>query len=230
MNQFTEYAETWWDRDGPMKPLHSINPVRLQFINEVMLERDSLNKLSVLDIGCGGGILSESLAEQGADVLGIDTDAMLLKVAREHAKQRQLNIEYQEENIVAATQFIKKYQASFDIVTCMELLEHCDTPQTAIAAIKKLVKKDGVVFCSTLNRNIVSYVTAILGAEYLFKILPLGTHQYDKFITPKELTQWAQDHNLSLLKSRGIAYVPWLERAWLTTDHAINYVIAFASN
>lgn len=218
LDHFESQAEKWWDPKGPMQPLHHLNPVRLQFITDRCL----INSLNIVDIGCGGGILTESLAKRGANAVGIDASLKLINVAKLHAEQNNLKISY--ENILAES-YAENNQNRFDIVTCMELIEHVPYPKSLIQACAKLLKPGGLVFFSTLNRTLKSYLAAIIGAEYLLRILPVGTHHYEKFIKPSELSEWFSECGLTLEDISGLHYNPLFKKAWLTQDVSVNYIV-----
>ena len=216
--KFEALAAKWWDMDSEFKPLHQINPLRLNWIDE----RVSLSGKRVLDVGCGGGILAESMAKRGANVLGIDMGQAPLAVAQLHAEQQQVQgIEYRQ---VPVEQLAQEQPHSFDVVTCMEMLEHVPDPASIIRACQQLVKPDGHVFFSTINRNPKSYLFAVLGAEYLLKLLPRGTHQYEKFIRPAELEQWLRQAGLRLKELAGLQYNPITHKVYLNTDVSVNYL------
>ena len=220
LEKFGELAHKWWDTEGDFKPLHRINPLRLDWI----AQRAPLHGKSVLDVGCGGGILAESMAQRGASVLGIDLSVKPLKVARLHAMASGVNgLEYRE---VAVEALAAERPASFDTVTCMEMLEHVPDPASVVAACARLVKPGGHIFLSTLNRNPKAYLFAILGAEYLLRLLPKGTHDYDKFITPAELSQYARSAGLDVNSMRGMGYNPLTKIYSLNNDTSVNYLVA----
>lgn len=220
VNKFSTMAEEWWDPTGPCKPLHDINPIRLQFIENFV----KLNKQRIIDIGCGGGLLTEALAHKGAQVTGLDKSESLIAIAKQHAKDNALEIDYIAEDVEC---LVNKLKANFDCVCCMELLEHVPDPMALIQACSDLAKSNGWLFFSTLNRNLYAYLIAIFGAEYVLKILPKGTHQYKKFIRPSELAMAARKAGLSLKKLQGIHYNPLLARATLSEDIRVNYIVAF---
>lgn len=186
INKFEQMASRWWDKEGDFKPLHDINPLRLQFILD---QANGLQGKKVLDIGCGGGILTESMAKEGAQVSGIDMGEMPLEVAKLHMLESGLDIDYQK---ITAEEFAEKHAGEFDVVTCLEMLEHVPDPSSIIQACRKLVKPDGHVFFSTINRNPKSFLFAIVGAEYILQMLPKGTHDFKKFIRPSELEAWSR--------------------------------------
>lgn len=218
--KFSELAHRWWDPESEFRPLHQINPLRLNWI----LESATLAGRQVVDIGCGGGILADSMARRGANVLGIDLSTKALKVAQLHALEAGTpNIRYRE---VSAEELAAEQPASFDVVTCMEMLEHVPDPASVVRACAQLVKPGGWVFFSTLNRNAKSFLFAILGAEYLLNLLPRGTHHYDKMIRPSELGRHCRAAGLELQHSSGLEYNPITRRYWLSSDTSVNYMLA----
>lgn len=217
--KFARLSATWWDPAGESKPLHEINPLRLEYIQQ----HSRLEGAKVLDVGCGGGILSESLAKQGAEVVGIDMSQEVLTIARSHSVQdpQTADISYQ---LCTAEDMAAEHPGEFDVVTCMELLEHVPDPTSVIQACAKLVKPGGQVFFSTINRNPKAYLFAVVGAEYLLRLLPTGTHDYAKFIRPAELADWARQNHLMLQELKGITYNP-LQRSYrLTSGISVNYM------
>ena len=218
--KFSELAHRWWDPESEFRPLHQINPLRLEWINGLA----PLHGRQVLDVGCGGGILADSMARKGAQVLGIDLASKPLKVARLHAVEAGTpSIEYRE---VAAEALAAEMPGRFDTVTCMEMLEHVPDPSSIVRACSTLVKPGGWVFFSTINRNPKSFLFAIVGAEYMLKLLPQGTHEYARFIRPSELAQWCRDAGLALHSTRGMEYNPLTRRYWLSADVSVNYLFA----
>jgi 2-polyprenyl-6-hydroxyphenyl methylase / 3-demethylubiquinone-9 3-methyltransferase len=218
--KFSELAHRWWDTESEFRPLHQINPLRLDWIDAHV----PLAGKRVLDVGCGGGILSDSMARRGATVLGIDLAAKPLKVAQLHALEAQTpNVEYRE---VSAEALATERPGSFDVVTCMEMLEHVPDPSSIVAACTALVKSGGWVFFSTINRNAKAFVYAIVGAEHVLQLLPKGTHEYAKFIRPSELAQWCRRAGLDLVDTRGMEYSPLTQRYGLSTDTSVNYLLA----
>jgi 2-polyprenyl-6-hydroxyphenyl methylase/3-demethylubiquinone-9 3-methyltransferase len=218
--KFSELAHRWWDPDSEFRPLHQINPLRLDWIDGLA----SLRGKAVLDVGCGGGILSEAMARRAAQVTGIDLASKPLGVARLHALEAGVvNLEYRE---VAAETLAAEKPAAYDVVTAMEMLEHVPDPSSVVRACSELVKPGGWVFFSTLNRNPKSFLFAIVGAEYLLKLLPKGTHEYARFIRPSELARWCRDAGLDVHGSRGMEYNPLTRRYWLSADTSVNYLIA----
>ena len=219
--KFSELAHKWWDPESEFRPLHQINPLRLDWIDS----QAALAGKQVLDVGCGGGILAEAMARRGAkQVLGIDLAARPLGVARLHALEAGVeNLEYRE---IATEALAAEKPAAFDVVTCMEMLEHVPDPSAVVRACATLAKPGGWVFFSTLNRNPKSFLFAIIGAEYLLRLLPKGTHEYARFIRPSELARWARDTGLALQGSRGMEYNPLTQRYWLSADTSVNYLLA----
>lgn len=218
--KFSDLAHRWWDMDGEFRPLHQINPLRLDWINSIC----PLKGLQVLDIGCGGGILADAMARSGAQVVGIDLAAKPLRVAQLHALEAQTpHIEYRE---VSAEALAQQQPASFDVVTCMEMLEHVPDPASVVRACAALVKPGGWVFFSTLNRNPKSFLLAIVGAEYVLNMLPRGTHEYAKMIRPSELAGYCRNAELDLRYTRGMSYNPLTQRYWMNTDTSVNYLLA----
>jgi 2-polyprenyl-6-hydroxyphenyl methylase/3-demethylubiquinone-9 3-methyltransferase len=220
--KFDDLARTWWDTEGDFKPLHRINPLRLDFIRA----RTTIDGKRALDVGCGGGILSESLASHGARVTGIDMAEKPLQVARLHQFESNLEIDYQLTSIEALSDALDKEQAgTFDVITCMEMLEHVPNPQSVINACRRLLKPDGELFLSTINRNPKAYALAVIGAEYILKLLPRGTHDYDKFIKPSELARWLREAGFDVRDMAGLSYNPLTEVYALTQDTAVNYLV-----
>lgn len=216
--KFSEHASQWWDINGQFKSLHDINPLRLNYIHD----RAPLAGKTVIDIGCGGGILSESMASKGAIVTGLDMSEAALGVAKLHQLESSVKVEYllnTAENIAALR------PAQYDIVTCLEMLEHVPDPQSIIAACATLVKPGGHIFFSTLNRNLKAYLFAIVGAEYILKLLPQNTHDYAKFIRPSELSDWARQTGLSIREINGMSYHILTKQYQLTDDISVNYLM-----
>ncbi len=220
IGKFDAIAGRFWDDHGPFRPLHQLNPVRVRFITE----RASVAGARVLDVGCGGGLLCEALARAGAAVTGIDLASGMIEVARLHAAAHGLAIDYR---LASAEALATEQPGAFDIVSCMEMLEHVPDPGAMLATLAALVRPGGSVFVSTLNRNLKSFLVAIVGAEYLLSLLPRGTHEYERFIRPSELTRWARQAGLEARALAGIALGP-LGGARLSTDPSVNYIAQFA--
>lgn len=218
LQKFGELAHKWWDINSEFKPLHELNPLRLAWINELA----TLNGKRVLDVGCGGGILSESMYFKGAEVVGIDLGEKALSVAKLHQLESGAKVDYQ---YIAVEQLAAQAPASFDVVTCMEMLEHVPDPASIVAACARLVKPGGSVFFSTINRNPKAYLFAVIGAEYLLNLLPKGTHDYAKFIKPSELSSWARQDDLNVTAMRGMNYNPILKHYSLGEDVSVNYML-----
>ncbi len=216
--KFEELASRWWDPDSEFKPLHEINPLRLEYIDR----RSSLKGKTVVDIGCGGGILAESMALKGANVLGIDMGKAPLSVASLHKLESGVELDYQQ---ITAEELADKEPEKYDVVTCMEMLEHVPDPSSVIEACSKLVKPGGHVFFSTINRNPKSYLFAIVGAEYIMQMLPKGTHDYSKFIKPSELENWARAADLHLRELTGMSYNLLSKKYSLGHDVDVNYLM-----
>ncbi len=219
IDKFDQLASRWWDPKSEFRPLHEINPLRLGWINKLA----PLPGKKVIDIGCGGGILSESMAVLGADVTGIDMAPTPLQVARLHLKESGLQVDYQQ---ITAERMADKYAGEFDIVTCMEMLEHVPDPASVLKACAQLVKPGGMVFLSTINRNPKSFIMAILGAEYVLKLLPKGTHEYAKFIRPSELASWCRSAGLETGDMTGMHYNPLTRRYTLNPNVDVNYLLS----
>ena len=220
LDKFGELAHRWWDADGEFAPLHQINPLRLDWI----ASQARLEDAEVLDVGCGGGILAESMARRKARVLGIDLSTKPLKVAQLHALEAGVeNLNYRE---VAVEDLAAERPASFDVVTCMEMLEHVPDPSSVVRSCAQLVRPGGWVFFSTLNRNPKSFLFAIVGAEHVLKLLPKGTHEYARFIKPSELSAHIRAAGLSIEGFKGMEYNPLSKRYWLSADTSVNYLVA----
>lgn len=220
IKKFEDLASRWWDEQGEFKPLHEMNPLRLNFINT----GTPLSDKKVCDIGCGGGILSESMAKCGATVTGLDMGKAPLSVARLHAMESELEIDYQQ---ITAEEFAENNAEEYDVVTCMEMLEHVPDPASVIEACCTLVKPGGSVYFSTINRNPKAYLFAIVGAEYLMKMLPRGTHDYTRFIKPSELDSWARTAGLALDNLKGVSYNPFTGLFSQSQDVDVNYMVHY---
>ncbi|SDH32780.1 MULTISPECIES: bifunctional 2-polyprenyl-6-hydroxyphenol methylase/3-demethylubiquinol 3-O-methyltransferase UbiG [unclassified Duganella] len=219
LQKFAELAHRWWDPTSEFRPLHEINPLRLEWINA----RAPLAGKQVIDIGCGGGILSESMARKGATVTGIDLGEKALKVADLHSLESGVPVRYK---LIAAEEMAAQEPGQYDVVTCMEMLEHVPDPAAIVRACAALVKPGGQVFFSTLNRNPKAYLFAVIGAEYLLRMLPKGTHDYEKFITPAELSQFIRSAGLELAGFKGMGYNPLTKIYSLNDDTSVNYLVA----
>jgi 2-polyprenyl-6-hydroxyphenyl methylase/3-demethylubiquinone-9 3-methyltransferase len=219
--KFSDLAHRWWDPDSEFRPLHQINPLRLEWIDALV----RLAGKSVLDVGCGGGILADAMARRGASVLGIDLAAKPLRVAQLHALEAQTSgVEYRE---VSAEALAEERPRSYDVITCMEMLEHVPDPSAIVDACARLTKPGGWLFFSTINRNPKAFLFAIVGAEHVLKLLPKGTHEYARFIRPSELAQWCRTAGLSPGEMRGMEYNPLIRRYSLTHDTSVNYLMAW---
>ncbi|MBC7547531.1 MAG: bifunctional 2-polyprenyl-6-hydroxyphenol methylase/3-demethylubiquinol 3-O-methyltransferase UbiG [Polaromonas sp.] len=220
LSKFSELAHRWWDKESEFRPLHQINPLRLDWISKII----PLAGKNVLDVGCGGGILADAMARQGAEVLGIDLATKALKVAELHALEAQTQgVRYRE---ISAEALAAEQPKSFDVITCMEMLEHVPDPFSVVQACAALVKPGGYVFFSTINRNAKAFLFAIVGAEYLLNLLPKGTHEYAKFIKPSELAGFCRPVGLEHQQMRGLEYNPLTRHYWLSADTSVNYMIA----
>lgn len=222
ISKFEKMANTWWDPKGSFKPIHLLNPLRLAYISE---KANGLFGKKVLDVGCGGGILSESMAKQGAIVTGIDMTTEPLNIAKQHARQQNLEIDYQQ---ITIEDFLQNQTAceaeKFDVITCMEMLEHVPDPLSIIKSCQQLLKPNGILFFSTINRTLKAYALVIIGAEYVLKLLPKGTHEFDKFIKPAELLSWCDEVGLQCNEIVGYHFNPITEKFWLNKDVSCNYI------
>jgi 2-polyprenyl-6-hydroxyphenyl methylase/3-demethylubiquinone-9 3-methyltransferase len=218
LGKFDALASRFWDPRGEFRPLHLLNPIRARFV----AERSALAGARVLDVGCGGGLLCEALARTGARVTGIDLAPGMIEVARLHAAEQGLDINYR---VVAADDLAATDAGGFDVVTCMEMLEHVPEPARMTATLASLVRPNGNVFVSTINRNVKSFLLAIVGAEYVLKLIPRGTHEYERLIRPAELGRWARAAGLTLRELAGIEFNPFTESCSLSRDPSVNYLV-----
>jgi 2-polyprenyl-6-hydroxyphenyl methylase/3-demethylubiquinone-9 3-methyltransferase len=223
LEKFDELAHRWWDPEAEFKPLHDINPLRLDYIDKLAV----LKGKTVLDVGCGGGILSESMAVREAQVTGIDLGEKALKVAQLHLLETSNQVDYRKITVEALA---REQPQHYDIVTCMEILEHVPEPASAVQACAELVKPGGHVFFSTINRNLKSYLFAVIGAEYVFELLPRGTHDYARFIKPSELARYCRDAGLAVKQLTGMSYNPFAKTYSLGTDTDVNYIMHCGRN
>ena len=218
VKKFSDIAEQWWNKDGDFKPLHVINPLRANYIKEKIELKDK----KVLDVGCGGGLLCESLYDFGAIVTGIDAAGPGIEVAKIHAQKNNKNIKYFEKT---AEELNTEYIEYYDVVTCLEVLEHVPDPKSLVKTCVQLLKPGGLLFLSTINKNPRSWITAIVGAEYIFNLLPKGTHEFDKFIKPSSLAKYVRDAEAELIETKGMFYNPLTHKANLNNDLGVNYLM-----
>ena len=218
--KFSDLAHRWWDKESEFRPLHEINPLRLDWITSLVPIKGS----RVLDVGCGGGILADAMAREGASVLGIDLATKALKVAQLHALEAQTQgVEYRE---ISAEALAAEQPGTFDVVTCMEMLEHVPDPAAVVKACATLVKPGGYVFFSTINRNAKAFLFAIVGAEYVLNMLPRGTHEYSKLIKPSEMARYCRTTGLDFVQTKGLEYNPLTRHYWLSANTSVNYLVA----
>ena len=220
IKKFEALAARWWDPNSEFRPLHEINPLRVNYINR----QASLADKQVLDIGCGGGILAEAMAHHGAKVTAIDLAEASLSVARLHQLESKLEIDYR---FSSAEQLAEECEQQYDVITCLEMLEHVPDPSSVVQACSQLVKPGGLIFFSTINRNPKAYLFAVIAGEYLLKLLPKGTHDYSRFIKPSELANWSRDKNLKLLDQIGLGYNPFSQRYFLQESIDVNYIACY---
>ncbi len=222
IEKFNLLAHKWWDPTSEFKPLHEINPLRLNFIKSSV----NIKGKKILDVGCGGGILSESLANEGADVTGIDQGDRVIKIAKLHAKESGIKVKYKHINI---EDFYKNTDERFDVITCLEMLEHVPDPNSIINTCSKLLMPGGKIYFSTINKNLKAFLFAIIGAEYILNLLPKGTHEYKKFIKPSQLQSWANSNGLSFDSIIGMTYNPITQKYKLSQDTSVNYIVEVSS-
>lgn len=220
ISKFDAAAPRWWDPDGEFRPLHDLNPARLDYIEA----RAGLAGRRVLDVGCGGGLLAEGMARRGARVTGIDLAPGALEVAKLHALETGITVDYRQ---IEVESLANAEPDSYDLVTCLEMLEHVPDPPSVVAALARLVRPGGDVVCSTINRNAKAFALAIVGAEYLLRLLPMGTHQYARLIRPSELARWARDAGLEIANMAGLQYNPATRQARVSADTSVNYLVHF---
>ena len=220
VSKFSRLAQDWWNSNGELKTLHQVNPLRLKFIQKHTI----LDSKNIIDIGCGGGILTESLTTSNNRVSGLDASYDAIAIAKEHAQKNNLNIDYINSTI---EDFVASEDKQFDVISCMEMLEHVPNPESIISSIAKIIKKDGYFFASTLNRNLKSYLLSIVAAEHILKIVPKGTHEYAKFIKPYELIKVAEKYGFKALEITGVHYNPLNDSFKLGKNADVNYIIAF---
>jgi len=218
VDKFGALANRWWDENGPQKPLHQLNPARLDYVAKQI----SLKGKRILDVGCGGGLLSEALAREGADVVALDLSSELIEIAKLHLYESMVKVDYRLQSVESLAE---EMTGQFDAITCMEMLEHVPDPSSVLRACEKLLKPGGKLFASTLNRTPAAFAVAIVGAEYLANLLPKGTHEYQKFIKPSELASWCRAEGFNVVDISGLAYNPLSGKAWVNDRTDINYLM-----
>lgn len=223
IDKFSAHSQDWWDLNGSMKALHDINPLRTNFISQCI----DLENKTILDVGCGGGILCESLSQAGGCVTGIDMADKSIDVASAHAKENNLKIQYQTTTI---EEMVEQNTQPFDVITCLEMLEHVPNPQSIVDSCNALLKPGGHIFFSTINRNAKAYLMAVIGAEYILNLIPRGTHEYAKFIKPSELNRWCRQNAIYFKDNKGIGYNPMTRVFSLTDDLSVNYIVHAQKN
>lgn len=222
-SKFNALASEWWNKDGELQTLHDLNPIRLAYVEEHI----DLDNKNILDVGCGGGLLTEVFAQRSDRVTGIDISEDLIEVANTHAKQTGLDITYV---CTTAENFSTDNKNAFDVIACMELLEHVPEPESIINACMHLIKPGGLLFLSTINRNLKSYLQTKIAAEYLLKLLPVGTHEYSKYIRPSELATWCRETGFTVVDISGISYLPFLRSCYIKPTPDVNYILCAQSN
>jgi 2-polyprenyl-6-hydroxyphenyl methylase / 3-demethylubiquinone-9 3-methyltransferase len=218
LDKFAALANRWWDENGPQKPLHHLNPARLNYVAKQL----PLRGKKILDVGCGGGLLSEALAREGADVVALDLAEELIEIAKLHLYESNVKVDYRLQSVESLAE---EMAGQFDAITCMEMLEHVPDPSSILRACEKLLKPGGKIFISTLNRTPAAFAIAIVGAEYLANLLPKGTHEYQKFIKPSELATWCRAEGFNVIDISGLAYNPLSGKAWVNDRTDINYLM-----
>ncbi len=220
---FEDLNNQWWDKEGPLKALHSLNLPRIQYIKSHI----DLQGKNILDVGCGGGILAEELAKENSNVIGIDIADSLIKCAKQHASKQKLVIDYRKTNIELISEEFNEY---FDMIACMELLEHSNNPEIILSNCYRLLKPNGIIIISTLNRTVKSYLLGIIAAEYILNIVPKGTHEYKKFIKPSEINKILSKQKSPIICIKGLNYNPFTHKSFITTDVSMNYILAAKKN
>ena len=230
--KFSKIAAEWWNPEGKFKPLHKFNPVRIKYIKNYIIQNFKLNvsnkplkKIDILDIGCGGGLLSEPMCRLGANVVGIDASQKNIDIAKFHAKKNKLKINY-----ICASPETLKIKKKFDVILNMEIVEHVEDVEIFLKHCSKFLKKNGLMFIATINKTLKSYIFAIIGAEYILRWLPIGTHQWDKFVEPKKLIEFAKKNNLKLVNLDGVKFIPMMNEWKISDDNSVNYISNFKKN
>ncbi len=232
IEKFSRMASEWWDPNGKFKPLHKFNPVRIKYIKECVIknfkninDKKPFKNLEILDVGCGGGLLSEPISRLGGKVTGIDASVKNIKMAKIHSKEKKLKINY-----ICASPEKLKIKKKFDIILNMEIVEHVEDVEIFLKHCSKFLKKNGLMFIATINKTLKSYIFAIIGAEYILRWLPIGTHQWDKFVEPKKLIEFAQKNNLKLVNLDGVKFIPMMNEWKISDDNSVNYISNFKKN
>ena len=232
IEKFSRMASEWWDPNGKFKPLHKFNPVRIKYIKECVIknfkninDKKPFKNLEILDVGCGGGLLSEPISRLGGKVTGIDASVKNIKMAKIHSKEKKLKINY-----ICASPEKLKIKKKFDIILNMEIVEHVEDVEIFLKHCSKFLKKNGLMFIATINKTLKSYIFAIIGAEYILRWLPIGTHQWDKFVEPKKLIEFAKKNNLKLVNLDGVKFIPMMNEWKISDDNSVNYISNFKKN